>query len=135
MNGKTSIATSSAAGQRTMFHTSAAVGAEADEPEQVLGEVSAGEHEDPGHEHEHERAEHDRGRHIDQLAPQNPRPLSISNTTLSARRAASSTPVVPYGATATLIATAVAAVPLLRSARWSELSSGAMTEAGATSRA
>ena len=63
------------------------------------------------------------------------RPCSISKTTLSARRAASRTPVVPYSATTTEIATAVVAVPLFWSARWSELSSGVTTDAGATSRA
>ena len=62
------------------------------------------------------------------------RPPGTSKTTLSARRAASSTPVVPYSATTTLIASVVAAVPLALRAPRSELSSGATTDCGATSR-
>ena len=62
------------------------------------------------------------------------RPPGTSKTTLSARRAASSTPVVPYSATTALMASVVAAVPLALSALRSELSSGAITDCGATSR-
>ena len=62
------------------------------------------------------------------------RPLRTRYTTFSARRVASSTPVVPYSVTTTLIANAVVAVPLLRNALRSELSSGASADGGATSR-
>jgi hypothetical protein len=60
-----------------------------------------------------------------------PSPLS-SNTTFSARRAASSAPVVPYRASGTLTASAVAAVPSLSIARRSERLTGSRTEGGTT---
>ena len=58
------------------------------------------------------------------------RPLETSKTTLSARRAASSTPVVPYSASPTLITSVVVAVPLAWKALRSELSSGSTSEPG-----
>src|SRR4051812_22411064 len=86
-----------------------------DEAEHVVGEAPADEHQGPSDERE-------RGGSTTVDATSTSvrrrklRPLSISNTTLSARRAAFSTPVVPQSATATLITNAVAAVPLFWSA-------------------
>ena len=62
------------------------------------------------------------------------RPDWTPKATFIARRIASSTPVVPYSAVTTLMASAVSAVLSLCSACRSELSSGVTTEAGATSR-
>ena len=62
------------------------------------------------------------------------RPLPLSSkTTLSARRAASSAPVVPYRVSTMLTTSVVVAVPLLRKALRSERSSGSISDAGATS--
>jgi hypothetical protein len=93
MKENTSIATSSAAGQRAMLQTFAAVGPSPMKPSKSSAKPP------PTNTRIPVTSASARSTTVDatstSLRRRKLRPLSISNTTLSARRAASSTPVAP----------------------------------------